>query len=54
MRSFRLSCSGQAATEYALALAFLLVFLVTVPDMVLSALSRHYQEIVSLLALPIP
>lgn len=49
-----MNSDGQAAIEYALALFFMVVLLIGVPDMVLGGLASHFQEIVSLLALPIP
>lgn len=45
---------GQAAVEYALALCLVLVFLVWVPEMMLSGLSGYFGQITSLLVLPVP
>lgn len=46
--------SGQALTEYAVLIAFSILLILGIPDVVLSALAEYYVEITTVLCLPVP
>ncbi|MBM4031767.1 MAG: hypothetical protein FJ291_08290 [Planctomycetes bacterium] len=54
LRRFLLGEAAQVTAEYALVVSIVVALLIGISAMVLSGLSAHYQEITSVVCLPIP